>query len=432
MVAQRQPRVAVAGIDAAPHDRRYELDWLRALVVLCVICYHVVGIFAAGTTLYLHDGGSALHLDAPSIYFNAWAIPLLFAIAGASSLFSLRQRGVGAYLVARVLRLVVPFLFGTLVLVPIQVYGVLLSDPSLLHRNLVPIADAHLLDSYPRFYLQYLLGYWYFLGHYSSQVEFIFWGHLWFIARLIACAVLVLPLLLLLNSRPGKWVTGLVARALRWPPAILAPGLLLGAAVLVLRQPWARPPLGSWASLDWAQFGVLVICYFVGSVLYADYRSVRAIQRGGLLALALGIVTFGLLLLLDAVPLTGPVGITLERMTEGMVAWLWVVTFLSVGTHYLARPSRVLPYLTEGSYSFYVLHMPVLVAVAALVLPLQVPIAAKIALLLVGTLTLTLSVYTLVVRRFAVTRFLLGVHLAPIKERGPISRPAAVRGPVGG
>lgn len=419
MIALRQPPAALAA--AAAPDRREELDWLRAFVVLCVILYHVLGIFAAGASLYLRDGSVGLQLDAPSAFVNAWAMPLLFAVSGASALFSLQRRGVGTYLGSRVQRLVVPFVFGTLALVPLQVYGVLLSDPGLLRRNLVPISDPHLLESYPRFYVQYLLGYWYFLGHYSPDLELIFWGHLWFIARLIVCSLAALPVLLLLRTRPGKWLIGSLARGLAWPPAVLLPGVVLGASVMVLREGWARPPLGSWASLDWAQAGLLLLCYLIGYVLYADHRAVRALQRAGPLVLGLALLSFVLLLLLEGGLLPGPLGVALRRMMEGLTTWLWVAVFLSLGSRFLARSSRLLPYVNEGTYSFYVLHMPVLVGMAGLVLPLQVPTAAKIALLLAGTLGATLALYTLIVRRFALTRFLLGVRLARVErvERSP-------------
>jgi peptidoglycan/LPS O-acetylase OafA/YrhL len=412
MTAVREAQ-SVATADVARSDRRYELDWLRALVVFCVVAYHVVGIFAAGTTLYLHGGGQGLQLDVASVFLNAWAIPLLFAISGASALFSLRHRSAWSYLSRRVARLAVPFLLGTLVLIPLQVYGVLLADPSLLRASPVPISNPHLLNSYPQFYAQYLLAYLYFLGHYSPQLEFVFWGHLWFIARLIVCAVVTLPVLVLFNTGPGKRFIDLITRGLRWPPALLVPGPLLGGVIAVLRGPWAHPPLDTWSNLDWAQFGVLVLCYLIGYVLYADHRSVRAIERAGPLALALGLISFGMLIGVSWDRLPMPYGLVLRRVTEGTVDWLWVVVFLGLGMRFLARGSRALAFLNEGTYSFYVLHMPVLVGVAGLVLPLAAPLAVEISLLLAGTLLATLAVYVLVVRPFAFTRFLLGVQLAP-------------------
>ena len=319
MIALREPQAATTAI--ATTERRYELDWLRAFVVLCVIVYHVMGIFAAGANLYLHESAVELPLNVPSAFFNAWAIPLLFAISGAAAFLALSSHSAADYLRSRVARLLVPFLFGTLLLVPLQVYGVLLSDPGLLRLNLVPISDPHLLDNYPHFYLQYLLSYWYFLAHYSPQLEFVFWGHLWFIARLIVCAVATLPLLLLLNTGPGKRLIGLITRVLLWPPALLLPGLLLGAVIVVLRQPWAQPPLGSWATLDRAQFAVLVLCYLVGYALYADPRGVRAIERAGLLPLFVGIVAFVVLIGFNWGAFPGQLGVDLRRMTEGMVDW---------------------------------------------------------------------------------------------------------------
>jgi fucose 4-O-acetylase-like acetyltransferase len=48
-------------------------------------------------------------------FINVWHIPLFFVIAGMSTWFALNRRTAGQYRAERVLRLLVPLVFGVLV-----------------------------------------------------------------------------------------------------------------------------------------------------------------------------------------------------------------------------------------------------------------------------------------------------------------------------
>jgi glucan biosynthesis protein C len=411
MIALRTPAAATASSTTAP-ARRYELDWLRVLVVLCLIPYHAAGIFSASADLYVKDPQAGLQLNALATFFEDWAMPLLFLVAGAGARYSLSERTAGQYLGERASRLLIPFLFGTLFIVPIQDYFAVLSDPSLLKQSLVPISDPHLLDSYPRFYLQYLLGYWYYLGHYSTQLEFVFWGHLWFIARLILYAVAMLPLFLVLGTRWGGRLISLLARILARRGALLLFALPLGLAVMGLRSDQFVSLLADWQfKPNWSQLGFLLIFYLYGYLLFADRRFIETIRRSGPLALVLGVVAYFVLLAVSSGVAHSFVLLEVYRLGQGVVSWLWVVALLSLGMRYLARTNWLLRYLTDAALPIYILHMPALLLCAALVLGLHVSIAAKLALLIVGTFGVTLAIYEVAVRRIRAMRVLLGVKL---------------------
>ncbi len=412
MIALRAP-VATPASSATTPGRRYELDWLRVLVVLCLIPYHAAGIFSASADLYVKDPQAGLQLNGLATFFEDWAMPLLFLIAGAGARYSLSERSAGQYLGERASRLLIPFLFGTFVIVPIQDYFALLSDPSLLQRSLVPVSDPHLLDSYPRFYVQYLLGYWYYLTHYSTQMEFIFWGHLWFVARLILYALATLPLFLALGTRWGNRLISMLARALARRGVLLLFALPLGLAVLGLRSSQFASLLTDWRfDPNWSQLGFLLIFYLYGYILFADQRFVATIRRSGPLALVLGVAAYFGMLALSYGVAHSFVLLELERVGQGFVSWLWVVALLSLGMRYLARTSWLLRYLTDAALPIYILHMPVLLLCAAVVLGLHVSIAVKLTLLIIGTLGTTLAIYEVAVKRIPAMRILLGVKLS--------------------
>ena len=101
--------------------RRYELDWLRALIILRLIPFHAVGIFTAVTASYLETSAASPTVHALVELINIWGTPLLFLVAGASAWFALGSRTGSAYLRERVTRLLIPFAFATLGIIPFQV-----------------------------------------------------------------------------------------------------------------------------------------------------------------------------------------------------------------------------------------------------------------------------------------------------------------------
>jgi uncharacterized protein (DUF2147 family) len=76
--------------------------------------------------------------------------------------------------------------------------------------------------------------------------------------------------------------------------------------------------------------------------------------------------------------------------------------------------------VTESAFPVYWLHQSAIVLIGALIIPLQLGIAAKYALLLAASTSATLAVYHVAIRPFRIARFCVGM-----KPRHP--RPAAAR-----
>ncbi len=77
----------------------------------------------------------------------------------------------------------------------------------------------------------------------------------------------------------------------------------------------------------------------------------------------------------------------------------------------MRRPAP--PYLTESALPIYILHQPAIVVVGYfLILPLGLGVWAKFVLLLLASIGVTLAVYHLLARPFAVPRVLLGMKPA--------------------
>ena len=102
--------------------RKHYIDNLRWVILLILIPYHVSMAWNAwGEPNYIFFEGNRV-ISSIIVFFSPYFMPLLFVLAGISTKFALRKRTNKEYLIERVKRLLVPFLFGTIVLMPIMTY----------------------------------------------------------------------------------------------------------------------------------------------------------------------------------------------------------------------------------------------------------------------------------------------------------------------
>ena len=412
--------------------RRHELDWLRALIILGLIPFHAVGIFTAVTASYLETTAASPIVDALVELINIWGTPLLFLVAGASAWFALSVRSGGMYLRERVTRLLIPFAFATLVIIPFQVYFGLLTQPNLLNLRLVPISDPHLLDSFARFYPQYLGGYFYFLTHFAPPLKIIFWGHLWFIPRLLILAVVSLPLFLALRAPSGRPVLARLTRLIARPGAIVLLGIVPAVSEVLFEPSSINPFHIGWNASDELAQTIFALLFFVfGFVLYSDAHCVETVKRQGIAILLLGIVVWGLSQALfdggkDIPAAQFAPDRVIALMMRGLIAWLWAIGLLGLGIRFFSFTNRLLAYLSEASYPLYVIHLPILIMLNSVVIHWDAGIPVKLAVLIAGTFAGALALYELLIKRTRVTRFVFGMRLQREgKPSVPLEQPRA-------
>jgi peptidoglycan/LPS O-acetylase OafA/YrhL len=123
---------------------------------------------------------------------------------------------------------------------------------------------------------------------------------------------------------------------------------------------------------------------------------------------------------------------------QGLAGWMWTATILGLAGTVAARLATVRPagspaglpasalrwrrvarYGNEAVLPFYVLHEPVIVAVAWVVVRWPAPLPVKYLSVVAASFILTLALYEALVRRFQLTRFLFGMK--PARPTGPIA-----------
>ncbi len=366
-------------------SRRYDLDWLRTLAVLLVLPFHSLLVFVQKpeSVVYMKDTIDCFACDKVAGFIAVYQMQLLFLIAGMSTAFALAKRSSGQYLLERVLRLLVPLLFGIATVVPAMTYITQVTGGS-------PAATGKTLT-----FWQHYANFFTFGPDITGRSGTFTPSHLWFILFLFFFSVAALPLFLLLRA---KWSQGGI-RGMAWlfgkPMALLLLGLPIAAAGRT-ELLGANNPI------------YYIVVFITGYLLMTDERYQQAINRDWPWMLLLGVILEGMRQTGWPATVDNTLPRALRDVAMELKSWVSVLAILGMGNRFLNFSNRALSYLSEASYPFYILHFLVLTAVTYYVVRIQAGIAVKYLVTVAIAFAITFLVYE-IARRIAPLRFLLGV-----------------------
>src|SRR4030081_336741 len=102
-------------------ERRVDLDWVRLGAFGLLIFYHV-GMLYVSWGVHIKSVHRITALEPLMLVLNPWRLALLFLVSGAATRFMLGKYAIGPLLRIRSVRLLIPLIFGMLVIVPPQAY----------------------------------------------------------------------------------------------------------------------------------------------------------------------------------------------------------------------------------------------------------------------------------------------------------------------
>lgn len=379
--------------------RRHDIDWLRVLAFGVLVPYHVGLLFAPSWTSHIKNPVVWPIIEYPMMFVHQWRLPLLFVISGIGTSLAFRKRSLSQYLGERVQRLLVPLTVGVLVAIPPQVY---------VERVWRGQFSGSFLEFYPHFFTLQV----YPEGNLS-------WHHLWFIAYLLAIAVLLAPVLdrLRAGSNALAWLT----RTLAGRGGVFLPLLPLCLAEVALRPFW---PTSYDLIFDLANVALYAQLFLLGFVISIEPSVWRRIIDSRRVALVIGVVLYVVMAARywwSEYPL---VGYSAELEGHGArflvyhvlrVAnlWAWVVACLGYGAAYLTRGGRWLHLANQAVYPFYIIHQTVIVLMGYWLIDWSPPLAFKFATLVVAAFVITGLLYSMLILPFGVMRTLFGVKPEP-------------------
>jgi glucan biosynthesis protein C len=387
------------GVIGPVRVRRYDIDWLRIAAVLLLIPFHTARVFNVAEAFYSKNPELSTALQRFIFFVQPWHMSLLFFLAGAASWFALGFRKGGQYAGERLKRLMVPFLFGLVIIVPPQAYCGMLTNTT---------ADRSWWSQYA-----------YFWTHWADPQSYDgMWtpAHLWFILFLFVYSLLALGVILWLR-RGGRRFIDWFAGICRYPAVVI----VLPTIPLLIDK--SVDPMGDLSGQTPIGFFLLFV---LGCFMVADERIVAAVDRHWRWVLPLGIVCMavraGLWPHTEGWPNQSWQDTLVNWLMYEFGVWMMIVGLLGLCHRYVNGTNRLYGYATEAAYPFYILHQTVIVLLAYLVVQWGFGIPLKYTVIAVSSFCLTLAIYEVAVRRWGVVRFFFGMK--PKRKRTVEAVPA--------
>lgn len=347
-------------------DRHYGLDWLRIGAFALLILYHIGMVFVP----WGFHAKTAQPVDwvaVPMLALNAWRLLLLFVVSGyASRAVLARGEGAGRFAANRTARLIVPLLFGVLVIVPVQPWVELTTQ----HR-------------YPHDFGYFLLHDYFRFGTLHGVI-LPTWQHLWFVAYLWSYTMLLALVVALMGRLKTQWLFDRVfGTVLVW---------WLPAAWMILVSAWLFPGVAPTNNLvaDIVSHAQYLPGFLFGFALAGSSATLAAMRRWWPWALGVAILCYAAV---AAIEIRWP-GSTVPTWPYGMIfasaralqGWSMIVALIGLADTYLNRDHRWRRMLTEAVFPFYIIHQTIIVAVEGGLLRFALPPLAEFVILVGATI----------------------------------------------
>ena len=373
-------------------NRRYELDWLRVLAILVVFLYHSTRFFNLGDW-HVKNVNNYVWMEIWNIFATRWMMPLFFIISGASLFYAIgKSGGWRRFYVDKFLRLMIPVVFATVTHSALQVY-------------LDRLTHGQFSGSFFSFLPGYFNGLYFAIG---MPGNFAFhWMHLWYLLFLFLYSLICYRLFIWLKAAEREILNRITS-------LFAVPGLIYLWFVLPLLIMKALIPQ---AVLDAGPggWGFLYYIWFLisGFLIVSSDRLQRSIKNQRWISLLLGVVLISAYLY----QLFSPSRVVFQTWISDWIyallsffsAWCWLFAILGFGMRYLAFDRPVLRYTNEGVLPFFILHQTVLLVVGYFVVTWEIHDFLKWAIVFTGSFIIIIALYTLVIRKFELFRFLFGM-----------------------
>lgn len=382
--------------------RSFELDWLRVAAVLVLVFFHTSEIFSRGW-FHIKSAETSYFFNILSSFIYIWHMPLFFLISGASTSLALEFRTGKQYRKERVYRLLIPLIFGILLIIPPQSFFENLQKANF---------DGSFLDFYPHF----------FNGIYPQGN--LHWGHLWFLFYLFVFSIVSSKWFTTLKSTDKSNFINLFANWFHKGHSIFL--LAIPIIIIEIALRWLFPGFQTFIT-DWANVLHYLFLFIAGFLIFSDISLIDAISNNKKKAIFAAIpLSVGFLIVnplstsafagYDANPtlsylLEHPETILyyiLLMFFKVAAEWSWLIVFLGYARKLLSNKRTGIKHLSKYAFPFYILHNTIVIVIGFYVVQLSFSIWLKY--LIVSLLAIPLIyICCLLAGTNKATRFIFGI-----------------------
>lgn len=343
-------------------ERRHDIDWLRVIAIGLLLIYHIAIVFQpwAMFIAFIKSNESLEVLWTPMSMLNVWRIPLLFYVSGMGLYFAMRKRNWQQLLLERTKRILLPFAFGVIAIVPL-----------------------HMLIFQEYYNLP--------LGYYIHQ------GHLWFLGNIFIYVLILFPLFFYLKKHENGKIKKVLSIVVGNPAAPLLISLLFILEVVII-----DPQQFTMYAQTWHGFLMGFLAFFFGFILvYSGQIFWNTVLKWKWIYIGLAIIMYGIRFTQFGGESPGYL-IAIESN-------FWIFGVFGLSYKYLNKPSKTLSYLSQAAYPIYIIHMFLLYAATSIILPLELHIIFKLISIILLTFLGCYIIYEFLIRRSSFLKPLFGL-----------------------
>ena len=346
--------------------RKHYIDNIRIMIILMLIPYHTFMIWNNyGTKFYVWGGNNNI-LSTLIVLVAPWFMPILFVIAGISTRYSLKKRSTKIYIIERMQRLLVPFIFGTILLVPFQ---------TLFARKFFYNYDGSIIENYKYFFTHFSD-----LNGYDGMFTF---GHLWFLLYLFIISLLSLLIIknISLNRLEKKIEKiNIFLIILMFIPLFIFYNIL---------------------NFGGKSIGEYLLLYLLGYYLFTD-KFIDKLVKNKMILIPIFIIS-------EIMLIVGYYNYGFYNdLFVNFVGWIGICTCIILGKLFLDKETKFTTYFNKASFPIYILHQTILVIIGYYALLKFNNIFIQLVIIILGSFILTISIYE-IIKRIPYIRKTIGI-----------------------
>ncbi len=357
--------------------RKYYIDHLRTFVILLLFPFHTLRMYTLTESFYIEGTPHII----PTLFVSItsiWFMNLLFVLAGMSTAYSIQKRSIKEYSKERFSKLLIPFIFGVVLTVPIQTYYA-----ERFHNGYT----GSFIEQYGLFFTK--------ITDLSGYKGGLTPAHLWFLLFLFLISILSLPIINFVKKNGRK--------------PLKKGNLWRMIPLFFIIQIFSIIEIGE-------SIGQYMTYFIIGFLVLSREENLEEIQKNqmplaigaiSLLAISSLLDMMGVLGKINSIGIFDLLAVAISAVRHA-ASWLTILALIGFGRKYLTGTNKIFSYLAKASFGIYFIHQTVIITIGYYVLSLVPYRSVQSLVIMILSFIATIAIYV-VLKRCPVLNTLFGM-----------------------
>ncbi|MEH6536786.1 MAG: acyltransferase family protein [Psychroserpens sp.] len=389
------------------NERKHYIDWLRVLAFGLLFLFHSWRPFDQ-FPWHIKNEDQNFIFDLLTMFTHGWRMFLIFLVSGAGTWFALRSRK-KAFVMDRVKRLIVPFIFGIVLIIPPQRFY-----------------EWVMFRDFSGNYLDFLIAYpSQQLGANMGSSLLLWFGHLgthlWFLPFLFVMTMCVIPLFKKIQKGQLKF---------SWLKRIMQSnyGVFILVLPMILIRVILKPMYSEYT--DWADFLIYMLPFIYGFLFMSDPEFINIIKKKTYLFLVVGLISsiyFIYSAFLDPLNIQEYMNPSYSlkhielSVVSMLIAYSWILFFLGFFAKHMNFKHSILVPANISILPIYVLHQSLIIVFGYYIVGLELGTFTKFIIIACTAIPASILLYKLIQTNNSL-RFLFGMKKKTNKKGSQVKQ----------